>query len=99
MSLIIIAVILLAANIILQNYLVESGNDEVIVDENELSQRFKNILTEFGIEDKLIKETKSVDKRSNQRNFELQSSGSERSFDSRNLTGTLSSHSEKIVLL
>ena len=47
---------------------------EVIVDKTELSKRFRNILTEFGIEDKLIKETKSVDKRSSHEisNFKVQ---------------------------
>ena len=65
--LITVAVMLLAANIFLQNYLIESQNNEVVVDENELSQRFKNILTEFGIEDNLIKETMSLDKHSSQK--------------------------------
>ena len=65
--LITVAVMLLAANIFLQNYLIESQNNEVAVDENELSQRFKNILTEFGIEDNLIKETMSLDKHSSQK--------------------------------
>ena len=73
-ALIIIAVILLAANILLQSDLSESGNDKVIVDKTELSKKFRNILTEFVIEDKLIKETKSVDKRSSHKisNFKIQ---------------------------
>ena len=73
-ALIITAVILLATNILLQSDLSESENAEVIVDKTELSKKFRNILTEFGIEDKLIKETKSVDKRSNHKisNFKIQ---------------------------
>ena len=73
-TLIIIAVILLAANILLQSDLSESEIAEVRVDKKELSKKFRNILTEFGIEDKLIKETKSVDKRSNHKisNFKIQ---------------------------
>jgi len=63
-ALIIIAVILLTANIILTRNWSDSGNNEIAVYEKELSQRFINILNEFGIEEKLIKETKSVDKRS-----------------------------------
>lgn len=66
--------ILLAVNIFWLNDLYGSGNGEVAIDEKELSQRFKNILNEFGIDDKLIKETKSVDKRSNREisNFKIQ---------------------------
>jgi hypothetical protein len=73
-ALIIIALILLTANIILTRNWSDSGNNQIAVDEKELSQRFKNILYEFGIEEKLIKETKSVDKRSNREisNFKVQ---------------------------
>ena len=73
-ALIFIAVILLAFNILLQSDLSESENDKVIVDKTELNKKFRNILTEFGIEDKLIKETKSVDKRSSHKisNFKIQ---------------------------
>ena len=72
--LIALAVILLTANILLQRNLFRSSNDEVAVNEKELSQRFKNILFDFGIEDRLIKETKSVDKQSNREisNFKVQ---------------------------
>jgi hypothetical protein len=68
------AVILLAVNIFWLNDLSGSGNGEVAIDEKEFSQRFKNILNEFGIDDKLIKETKSDDKRSNREisNFKVQ---------------------------
>lgn len=68
------AVILLAVNIFWLNDLSGSGNGEVAIDEKEFSQRFKNILNEFGIDDKLIKETKSVDKRTNREisNFKVQ---------------------------
>ncbi len=47
---------------------------KLLVDEKELSQRFINILNDFGIEEKLIKETKSVDKRSKREisNFKVQ---------------------------
>ena len=62
--LITVAVILLAANILLQSNQSGSRNEAVTVDEKELSQRYNNILSEFGIENRLIKETKSVDKRS-----------------------------------
>ena len=72
--LITMAVILLAINIFWLNDLTGSPNDEIAVDEKELSQRFTNILNEFGIDDKLIKETKSVDKRSSREisNFKVQ---------------------------
>lgn len=64
-ALIILAVVLLAFNIIVLTDHSRSGENEIIVNEKELSQRFINILTQFGIEGKLIKETKSIDKRSN----------------------------------
>ncbi len=69
-----VAVILLAANILLQSNHSGSRNEAVTVDEKKLSQRFRNILTEFGIENKLIKETKSVNKRSKHQisNFKIQ---------------------------
>jgi len=72
--LITIAVFLVAANTLLKKNWSESEINQFTVDEKELSQRFKNILTEFGIEGNLIKETKSSDKHSSQEisNFKVQ---------------------------
>jgi len=69
-----IAVFLVAANTLLKKNWSESEINQFTVDEKELSQRFKNILTEFGIEGNLIKETKSSDKHSSQEisNFKVQ---------------------------
>jgi hypothetical protein len=69
-----IAVFLVAANTLLKKNWSESEINQFTVDEKELSQKFKNILTEFGIEGNLIKESKSSDKHSSQEisNFKVQ---------------------------
>jgi hypothetical protein len=64
LSLFVLAVILIAANIFLQSDLPDSVSDEDVIDEHDLSRRFIKILYEFGIEDRLIKETKLTDKQS-----------------------------------
>lgn len=64
LSLLGLAIILFAANILLKNDLIASDSKEDLIDEDELSQRFRNILVDFSIEDKLIKETKLIDKHS-----------------------------------
>jgi len=66
LSLFALAIVLVAANIFFKSDLINQGSDADSIDKEEISQRFKNILTGFGIEDKLIKETKLVDKRSGQ---------------------------------
>ena len=66
LTLISTAVILIAANILLISDLFVNSSYEDIIDEEEISQRFLNILAEFDIEDKLIKEKKVKDKLSNQ---------------------------------
>jgi len=56
-----LAVILLAANIVLQYGSTEPDIDEINLTEVDIANRFKNILSNFGIDDKFIKETKSFD--------------------------------------
>jgi len=63
-TLITAAILLLAANIYLQQNLSDSYKNDVIIKEKNLSERFRNILSEFGMDNKYIKETKSIDKRS-----------------------------------
>ena len=72
--LITLAVFLLAVDILLQNSFPGSSDDEVTIDEKKLSQRFRNILSEFGIEDGHIKENKLVDTKSKRKisNFKVQ---------------------------
>jgi len=72
--LITLAVFLLAVDILLQNSFPGSSDDEVTIDEKKLSQRFRNILSEFGIEDRLIKENKLADTKSKRKisNFKVQ---------------------------
>ncbi|MDZ7624939.1 MAG: hypothetical protein U5J96_10945 [Ignavibacteriaceae bacterium] len=64
LSLLGLAIILVAANILLKSDLIASGSIEDLIDEDELSQRFRNILVDFSVEDRLIKETKLIDKHS-----------------------------------
>jgi hypothetical protein len=64
-TLIIAAILLLAANIYLKRNLSDTYKNDVIIKEKNLSERFRNILSEFGLGNKYIKETKSIDKRSN----------------------------------
>ena len=58
LTLIATAVILIAANIFFKSDLLKNGSGEDAIDEVEISQRFLNILDEFNIEDKYIKEYK-----------------------------------------
>jgi len=64
LSLFVLAIILIAANIFLKSNLIVSDADENMIVEAEISQRFKNILTEFEIDTKFIKEDKIKDKNS-----------------------------------
>lgn len=66
LTLIATAVIMITANILFKSDLFVNGAYEDTIDEEEISQRFKNILAEFDIEDKLIKEKKVKDKHSNE---------------------------------
>jgi len=68
------AAILITANILFKSDLLIHGSDEDSIDEKEISQRFKNILDEFDIESKFIKENKLRDKHSDQKfsNFKVQ---------------------------
>ena len=61
----------------MQKNLFVSRSDEITFDENDLIQRFRNILEEFGINDKLIKESKSTDKTSSTKvpSFKIQVPG------------------------
>jgi len=61
---IILAIILLAANILLQRDTSNTAHSELSVDGEELTQRFRKILNEFGIEERFIKETSLTDKKS-----------------------------------
>lgn len=65
-TLIAIAILLLAANIILQRNSSDINKNDVSIKEKNLSERFRNILSDFGVNDKYIKESKFVDKRSDQ---------------------------------
>lgn len=65
-TLIAIAILLLTANIILQRSSSEINIHDVIIKEKNLSERFRNILSEFGVDEKYIKESKFVDKGSDQ---------------------------------
>jgi hypothetical protein len=65
-SLFILAIILIAASIIFEANPGAAVSDEDSIDRNEISERFKNILAEFDIEDKFIKENKVKDKHSGQ---------------------------------
>ena len=66
LTLIATAVILITANFFFNNDLLINSSDVDTIDEEEISQRFLNILAEFDIEDKLIKEKKVKDKHSNE---------------------------------
>lgn len=66
LSFFVLAIVLVAANIFLKSDLINQSSDVDSIDKEEISQRFKNILADFGIEDKLIRENKLVDKRSGQ---------------------------------
>jgi len=64
LALIATAVILIAANILLKSDLFINSSYEDTIDEEEISQRFLNILAEFDIEDQFIKENRIKDKNS-----------------------------------
>ena len=57
-----LAVLLLALNLLFKNKIVFSATDEKGINVEEITQRFRNILPGFGIEDKLVKKTLSKDK-------------------------------------
>jgi hypothetical protein len=65
-SLFVLAIILIVATIFLKGNLILPLSDEESIDRKEISQRFKNILAEFDIENKFIKENKVKDKHSKQ---------------------------------
>ena len=56
------AVLLLALNLVFKNKIVFSAADEIEINVEEISNRFNNILTNFRIEEKLVKKTFSKDK-------------------------------------
>lgn len=68
------ALILVAANIFFKSDLTSFNSDEDIVNSEEISKKFKNILHEFAIEEKLIKEILQTDKHSGRKisNFRIQ---------------------------
>lgn len=68
------ALILFAANIFLKSDLTSFNSDENVVNSEEINKRFKNILDEFAIEEKLIKEILQTDKHSGRKisNFRIQ---------------------------
>lgn len=59
-----LTIILFAANFLFKTELFSFGNKADLIDEEELSQRFENVLAEFGIEEQFIKKTISTDKHS-----------------------------------
>jgi hypothetical protein len=61
-SLIALAMFLIGANIILDNFFSASPEQVTEFKEQEVRQRFKNILSDFGIESGFIKEKSSIDK-------------------------------------
>ncbi len=63
-ALISLAIVLLATDILLQRNTNNSRHSELSVDEIELTQRFRKILSEFGIAGRFIKETSSTDNKS-----------------------------------
>lgn len=67
------AIVLVAAKILLQDKVGFSGSD-ISVNESEIRQRFDNILSEFSIDSKLIKERRIIDKSSGKEisNYKIQ---------------------------
>jgi hypothetical protein len=61
LSLFVLAIILLVINILVKSNYTNSNSEEQFLDAKEIRQRFLNILDDFGIEDKLIKESKIKD--------------------------------------
>lgn len=74
LTLIATAIILIAANILLKSDLFINSSDDVAIDEEEISQRFLNIISEFDIENQFVKESKIKDKHSSREisNFKVQ---------------------------
>ena len=74
LTLIVSAIVLVAINIFFKSDLFSHTPDVNDIDEAQLNQRFRNILTDFGIDDKLIKESKLTDKNSGHEfsNFKIQ---------------------------
>jgi hypothetical protein len=64
LTLIATAVILIVANILFDSDLLSKSSDVDAIDKEEINRRFLNILTEFDIEDKFIKESRVKDKHS-----------------------------------
>ena len=62
LSLFLLALILIAVNILLKSNLTVSESKEQLLDSEEIRGRFLTILDDFGIDDKLIKESSSKDK-------------------------------------
>ena len=62
LSLFALAVLLIAIKILLNSVLMVSDSEEKFIDANEINERFISLLEDFGIEEKLIKVTKSKDK-------------------------------------
>lgn len=61
LSLFVLAIILLVINILIKSNLTVSNSEEQLLDAKEIRQRFLNLLDDFGIENKLIKEISSKD--------------------------------------
>jgi len=61
LSLFVLAIILLVINILIKNNFTASNSEEQLLDAKEIRQRFLNILDDFGIDNKLVKESLSKD--------------------------------------
>lgn len=58
------AIVLVAINILSDSELFKQSTSENDINERNISQRFRNILNDFGIEEQLIRESKLTDKNS-----------------------------------
>jgi len=63
-TLIVLAILLIGTNILLKNLNSSSPEKEISYNQKEITQRFRNIFNEFGIESDLVKEKSLVDKKS-----------------------------------
>jgi len=61
LSLFVLAIILLVINVLIKSNYTATNSGEQLLDAKEIRQRFLNILDDFGIDDKLIKESLSKD--------------------------------------
>jgi hypothetical protein len=61
LSLFVLAIILLIINIFIKSDFTTSNSEEQLIDASIIKQQFLNLLDDFGIEDKLIKESISKD--------------------------------------